>query len=751
MYVAWACFLSVWGLPGAQGQPVPVRNPSFELGDTAPEGWRLPEGKGAWIEEGAHGGRAIAVAGDGTDQSANYWLSQDVPLEPNSTYRLRFQARHVEGQGRSLFTGFVFHNRDLPELTQEWQPFTTYLVTPPELRRSQTQLRFGQWDIDGTAAFDHVEVIKTKAVYRRMGDIQLGEGERIENGRYLFNAPFAGESTNHARPLEGFTCYFNKPRWVFGPGDWVTYRHEVGSLTQTGAEVEVVIGHYSGGAIDVEASADGKAWVPVGVLDGRETLRVPVPESLFPAKGIWVRLHMRPSSEPMQDPLAGGSMQVHGYVYRAELADAPGDFYGATRFVAPTGSSPSVDVSFDDFGAAIPGENTLDLRVTNRSNAEVEITPVIEASTASGQRVERVSAPLLLPPGDAPVALALVYEIPGIGDVTISVDLGGDSGYRAETSFRLSCLYEANYGVLLPGSSDEVVLWGASSGWKVSRNRPAPRERGPALCIRAARNEHEAAQVVLRPSRRLDGLRVIPQALVRAEGGALAASAIGLFRVGYVPVEAPTDMLSAVAPWPDPLPPLDDPIDLNADENQPFWVLARVPREAAAGVYRGAILFEATDWRTEVPLEVEVFDFALPDRKTCQSAFGFDGGLAATYHGVSSPEDRRVLARLYSEAFGAHHISPYELGQRLIYPELEYGWPHQPMWSGHGQRITGEEYQGGGAMCIRDEDASRTFKVFYDQRFSIPQDGFRVAFRHKSAEPDHDCVLIVSHHDDRGA
>ena len=750
-YMVLVIFLAFWGVPGAQGQLVPVPNPSFEQGDTSPEGWRLPQGEGAWIDEGAHGQRAIAVTGDGTDQSANFWLSREVPLEADTTYRLRFQARHIEGLGRSLFTGFNFHNRDLPELTQEWQRFTTYFITPPELRRGQTQMRFVQWDINGTAAFDDIEVVKTEAVYRRMGDIQLGEGERIQNGRYLFNAPFSGESTNHARPLEGFTCYFNKPRWVFGPGDWVRYRHQVGSLTQTGGNIEIVTGHYSGGELDVEASIDGETWQSVGLIARRDTTRAVLPESLFPAREVWIRLRMRTSAEPMQDIISGGSIQVYGYHYHADLEDAPGDFYGATRFVAVEEASPSVQVAYDDFGAAIPGENTLRLYLTNRSGGNLEIAPVIQVSTASGQRVETASAPILLFAGEAPVELAIPYEIPGVGDVSIDIDLGGNSGYRAETNFNISPLYEASYGALLPAGSDEVALWGASSGWKVSRVRPAPRERDTALRIQAARNESEAAQVVLRPSIPLDGLRVTPQALVNAEGGALPAEAIQILLVGYVPVEQPSDDLGAVAPWPDPLPPIDGPIDLKPNENQPLWVQVDVPRDAQAGIYHGAIMLEATGWQAEVPLEIEVFDFTLPDRKTCQSAFGFDGNLAATYHGVSSEEDRRTLAALYAEMFSAHHISPYELGQKLIYPDLEYAWPNLPKWGGDGVRVTGDEFPGGGALHIHDADTARTVKAIYEQRFDIPEEGLKIAFRHKSATPDHPFIYVLLHYDASGA
>ena len=468
------CLAGFWGLPPAQAQPVAVPNPSFESGDGAPEGWRLSRENGSWAREGAHGGRAIAATGDGKSESASYWLSGDLPLEPGATYRLRFQGRHVEGLGRSLFTGFLFNNRDLPELTQEWRQFTTYLAVPTELRRGQAQLRFGQYDIEGTVAFDDLELVKTTPVYRRLGELQLGEGERIEKGRYQFNAPFEGESGNHARPLEKFNTGFNRPRWLFAPGDWVVYRHAVGAVAQTGGEVEVNVGYYSGGELVVEAGADGGTWTALGTLKSREMKRLALPPELFPAKELWVRLRMPDLPEAGRDPLHGGSLQVHGYTYRASLAEDPGNCQGATRFVAVTVPDPALRVSVEDFGASIPGENTLRVQVANQGGGDVEIAPVIGAATAAGRRLERASDPVVIPAGGDSVSLDLPYEIPGVGDISLDIALGGASGFRAETSFFLSALHEADYGLLLPGNGEDVALWGASSGWKVSRDRPAP-------------------------------------------------------------------------------------------------------------------------------------------------------------------------------------------------------------------------------------------------------------------------------------
>jgi hypothetical protein len=70
-------------------------------------------------------------------------------------------------------------------------------------------------------------------------------------------------------------------------------------------------------------------------------------------------------------------------------------------------------------------------------------------------------------------------------------------------------------------------VWWASSGWKVSRTRALPEKSGTALRIQAARNEAEAAQLVLRPKRDLSGFRATAGDL-QGPNGATGLDPIGV-------------------------------------------------------------------------------------------------------------------------------------------------------------------------------------------------------------------------------
>ena len=416
----------------------------------------------------------------------------------------------------------------------------------------------------------------------------------------------------------------------------------------------------------MEASrSEVEGWIPVGTLNGPGALRAAIPETLFPAPAIAVRLRGIPK---VGEPGMAVNLQVYGYTYRSVLERAPGDLQGDTLFMAVTGTDPRVQVAFRGMETrAGDGVNLLRLSVANVTTEPLRIAPCLTACLAGEAPETFRSEPVVLPsvsPGvsdgtaaPAPVELQLPWEPSGAGELTLSLDLGGDSQYHAEARFRISVLHEDRYGWTLPDTSDEVGLWWASSGWKVSRTHPSPRQSASAMSIQAARNESEAAQFVLRPAHELRGLQVVAEPLEGAGGISLPAEAVDVLRVGYVPVSLPTDSLGTAAPWPDPLPPVKGPLDLAAAANQPFWVCVHIPKDAVAGVYRGRICLQTQGWQANVPLEVEVFDFSLPDRSTCVSAFGFDSGLAFRYHNLDTEADRRTVFDKYLQLLADHHIS----------------------------------------------------------------------------------------------
>ena len=98
----------------------------------------------------------------------------------------------------------------------------------------------------------------------------------------------------------------------------------------------------------------------------------------------------------------------------------------------------------------------------------------------------------VLAPGAAAGARAVPYETPRAGRYALQLSLGPDLRTRVDTDISVCVLEVTNYGESLPCSDAGVALWWASSGWKVSRTRPAPQKQGAAAALAVARNETEA-------------------------------------------------------------------------------------------------------------------------------------------------------------------------------------------------------------------------------------------------------------------
>lgn len=658
----------------AFAQPVTVPNPSFEtaaLDAGRPDAWTLSGGQGVWDTNAIDGARCISVTGNGAVGDSNYWRTADLPFAPFTIYRLRFQARRVRGSGGCPTSGPIFCNRDLFDLIESWRECTSVFVTPSELEPDLHWLRFGQWEVDGTVAYDDVEVTPAQAVYRNLNGIVLGEGESIAGDEYVFRAPFDSLWTNHARPLAVNRCVFNTSRWVFTTGSEVVYRHQVGELNQTRARVEVNIGHYSVGTLVVEVSRDGAAWETIGTLSGTGMGAFDVPPGLLPARELWIRLGTRAARDFAGDSDLG-AFQLFAYTYTACLEHAPGDLRGATQYVAITETDPRLEVEILSLGDAIPGgDNVFRARVRNLTGHVIQARPRIAVSGGGVETRERGACELK--PGDNEIAQPYSIRATGRNDAVIT--LGGGIQFRAETAFDVADLFCADFGALLPDSNDAVGLWWASSGWKISDTRPAPEKREKVLRIQAARNETEAAQLVIRPSSNLQGLTATAGPLEGPGGAMIGAENVDVLRVRYVPVTRPTDRTGAVAPWPDPLPPFNGPIDVAAHRNQPLWVRVHVPEDAPAGVYHGAILLRADGYQALAPVEVEVFDFNLPDRMTCVTAFGFGPWRAFEYQDIGDPAQQRQVCNQYLAALSAHHITPYNPAPL---DSIQYTWPEIP-------------------------------------------------------------------------
>jgi len=724
-------------------QTVDVVNPSFEDGADGPAGWTLSGREGALTDDAAKGARAITVTGSGKTGDSNYWRSDNLALEPFSVYRLQFKARRVGGEGGCPTTGPVFCNRDVTELSEKWAEYASVFVTPSVINPNEMWLRFGQWEVNGTVAYDDIQLARALPVHRMKDGLMLGEGEVVLGRAYTFQAPMNSLLSNHARVLKRHQCSFNTHRWVFGANSEVVYRQRVGDYKQVAAEAEVTIGYYTSGELLVEASNDGASWKEIGTQDELGSATLSIPGDLLPAAEVWIRLSSR-AGEKLGQNADPGSFQVYAYAYRATLDGDAGELRGKTSIVAMTGADPRLNVTIDGFGEAMPGgDNLLVAHVENVSSETIPGQPCLTLTSSNGKTTQ-ATVDVVFAPGVNEVRIP--YAIMATGSIQAELRLGEKIAYAAQTLFQISDLYDSSYGEVLPDSNEKVGLWWASSGWKIARTRALPANKGQAIRIQAAKNEVEAAQVVICPAEDMRGFTASCGDLAGPGGAKIPAANIELLRVRYVPVTQPTDKVGVAAQWPDPLPPFQGPIDLEAKKHQPVWVRVKVPRDVPAGVYKGQVHLSAEGYAAEAPLEVTVFDFEFPDRMTCSTAFGFNPNLVFRYHGVTDDTQKRAVLDKYLATLSAHHISPYNPA-----PLDSFGvtWPNLGKWEG-GLRDRSEKHAGESALKIVDDGPNKNASAMYDGLIAIPEKGLKIEFWYKTQDAGHPFIITLLHHDGNG-
>ena len=656
-------FLFAMSALSAAAQPVAVPNPDFESGDATPDGWLLAGGGGEWRVPSDGAGRAVVAKGAGDDSS--FWRTADtLPMEPGAVYRLDFRARRIDGSTGAPITGPSFCNRDLYDLGDAWEDVASEFSAPDNIGPDTAWLRFGQWHVDGSVAYDDIRLVHAQPVYTHGAGIELGSGERIHGDHYTFTAPLGALQTNHSRPLAHNSASFNTHRWVFSPGSVVEYAHQIGDRTQTAGQVRIHMNYSEGGELVVQASANGTDWREIGALAAVDTLEATIPPALLPAPVVHVRLEAR-----------SGYFQVDDYTYTAMLdRGVEHALTGETHYLAIDEVAEPFEVNLADLGVG-SGPHEVHASIINHTAEPLKATATLTVTPEEqGEAPAKFEQTIDLAPGEN--ALALPFTLPGTGELAANFQLGtGEHRFRTRTRFHVPVLEATGYGERLQANADGV-LWWASSGWKIAKTRPAPETQGGAIRIALARNEAESAQVVVRPAKDLHGLRAHATPLTGPNGATLDASAVEIRNVGYVNVTTPTDKTASTGWWPDPLPPLGEAgIDVTAGENQPLWITVKTQNGTPPGEYHGSVVIESDGFHAQAPLEVTVHGFTLPTRMTCQAAFGFSPGLAFKYQGISDETQKRQVYDDYLQLLGDYRIGPYSPAGL---DGMQYEWAEVP-------------------------------------------------------------------------
>ncbi len=265
-------------------------------------------------------------------------------------------------------------------------------------------------------------------------------------------------------------------------------------------------------------------------------------------------------------------------------------------------------------------------------------------------------------PGESPYilvnALRLRARVSGAGGAIYGATryLDGETG-REHPGLTLAPAGRGRYFGETVASAGGLDIWRASSGWRVFRDTPLPKARAAALELKTAANEAESVQLVVRPAADRADVRVTASALDDGAGHSIPASSVDVRTVRYVKVETPSDGLGYPGLWPDPLPPQPKgAFAVKGGENQPFWITVKPPKDTPKGTYRGTL--RVSPGEMDVPFEVEVFGFNLPDEMTCKTVFGYGGGdkMVCRYHNAKTESEKAAVRAMYLKAHSDYHL-----------------------------------------------------------------------------------------------
>jgi len=210
-------------------------------------------------------------------------------------------------------------------------------------------------------------------------------------------------------------------------------------------------------------------------------------------------------------------------------------------------------------------------------------------------------------------------------------------------------------------SPDGLNIWAAPPVEKVLRTHTLPVASAP-LRIQAARDEFEPFQLIVQAGNTQS--RAISISDFQKGSDTITAAQVTLHRVDTITLTQLSDASGRLGPWPDPLYPIamGSSVSFPANANQALWFTIHIPRDAAPGIYQAAVSIGAAT----VPVELEVWDFALPREIHLAGEWGFSwSSVVERYKGTAGgsvqPCYWDLVDALY-EDFADHRLTPKGVG-----------------------------------------------------------------------------------------
>lgn len=305
---------------------------------------------------------------------------------------------------------------------------------------------------------------------------------------------------------------------------------------------------------------------------------------------------------------------------------------------------------------------------------------------------------------------------------------------------------EKNYGFTIDKNS-QVKLWWTNSGWKIGKNWDIPEEQSKSVFLSSAKNEAESFQIILNPETELEDFSIKISDLENGRGNFIKSENFEFKIAEFLNLEFPSDSVGFVGACPDPLEEIQKSITIPKNENSIIWITAKIPQNTVAGMYFGTLNLGAKNYSKKVNFQLKVFDFGLPQKMTCQTAFGFYSPFIKDYHNLQNEKQEREVIEKYFDLFSKNHISPYDFAPldpiKVTFPKIK---PFPDLWA-NSHYVENEKQTGNSSLMIFDDEKSKDVFAEYKQKIPIEFEKVKVSFWYKTFVPEHYFLFALNFFD----
>ena len=226
--------------------------------------------------------------------------------------------------------------------------------------------------------------------------------------------------------------------------------------------------------------------------------------------------------------------------------------------------------------------------------------------------------------------------------------------------------------------TDDMQVWFTETTVRLQPGAKAPKLQKERLRIACAQNEAQSFQIVIKPKKKLE----FKTATLRG----LPVEETEVYKIEYVPIVTPSFLTPATIKGKvgDPLVALKKEHLQAESENLALFFTVRTTERTRPGVYNGELCLGFEDDQIVIPLNLNVYNFTLPEYSPFQSSMG--GQYFATpglgknsildYHGLSTREDLKTLSNKYYDIMVKNKFSPKCV---LMHTEIPFKWHAPPV------------------------------------------------------------------------